>query len=81
MGGGVSGPSVGLGLNERAWRIRTRWPPTPRHCASWCGSSRGAACDTTGVSMPRRFGAGRALSEICTAGFRRHRVPAVPIGG
>jgi len=82
MGGGVSGPSVGLGLNERAWRIADAMAANAEALRVVVRKLPGGArVIDAGVDAPGGFGAGRALSEICTAGLADIAFPPVPIGG
>ena len=82
MGGGVSGPSVGLGLNERAWRIADAMAANADALRVVVRKLPGGArVIDAGVDAPGGFGAGRALSEICTAGLADIAFPPVPIGG
>jgi len=82
MGRGVSGPRAGLGLNERAWQIADAMAA---NAAALRIAVRklpgGARVIDAGVDAPGGFGAGRALSEICTAGLADIAYPPVPIGG
>jgi len=82
MGGGVSGPRAGLGLNERAWQIADAMAANA--AALRVAVHRlpgGARVIDAGVDAPGGFGAGRALSEICTGGLADIAYPPVPIGG
>jgi len=82
MGGGVSGPRAGLGLNERAWQIADAMVANAE--ALRVAVHRlpgGARVIDAGVDAPGGFGAGRALSEICTGGLADIAYPPVPIGG
>ena len=82
MGGGVSGPRAGLGLNERAWQIADAMAANA--AALRVAVHRlpgGARVIDAGVDAPGGFGAGRALSEICTGGLSDIAYPPVPIGG
>ncbi len=82
MGGGVSGPRAGLGLNERAWQIADAMAANAE--ALRVAVHRlpgGARVIDAGVDAPGGFGAGRALSEICTGGLADIAYPPVPIGG
>ena len=82
MGGGVSGPSVGLGLNERAWRIADAMAANADALRVVVRKLPGGArVIDAGVDAPGGFGAGRALSEICTAGLADIAFPPLPIGG
>ena len=82
MGGGVSGPSVGLGLNERAWRIADAMAANADALRVVVRKLPGGArVIDAGIDAPGGFGAGRALSEICTAGLADIAFPPVPIGG
>ncbi len=82
MGGGVSGPGGGLGLNERSWQIADAM-------ATHAGALRvavrtlpgGARVIDAGVDAPGGFGAGRAVAEICTGGLADIAYPPVPIAG
>jgi len=81
MGGGVSGPGGGLGLNERAWRIADAMAANAE--ALRVGVRRlpgGARVIDAGIDAPGGFGAGRALSEICTGGLADIAYPPVSIG-
>src|SRR6184192_136682 len=81
MGGGVSA-SGELGLNERAWQIADAMA---KNAAALRVAVRqlsgGARVIDAGVDAPGGFGAGRALSEICTGGLADIAYPPVPIGG
>ena len=82
MGGGVSGPRAGLGLNERAWQIADAMAANA--AALRVAVHRlpgGTRVIDAGVDAPGGFGAGRALSEICTGGLADIAYPPVPIGG
>ena len=82
MGGGLSGPSVGLGLNERAWRIADAMAANAEALRVVVRKLPGGArVIDAGVDAPGGFGAGRALSEICTGGLADIAFPPVPIGG
>src|SRR5436189_5754216 len=81
MGGGVSA-SGELGLNERAWQIADAMAANA--AALRVAVHRlpgGARVIDAGVDAPGGFGAGRALSEICTGGLADIAYPPVPIGG
>src|SRR5438093_3141624 len=82
MGGGVSGPRVGLGLNERAWLIADAMAANA--AALRVAVSKlpgGARVIDAGVDASGGFAAGRALAEICTGGLADIAYPPVPIGG
>src|SRR3989442_4950043 len=82
MGGGVSGPRVGLGLNERAWQIADAMAANAEALRVVVRELPGGArVIDAGVDAPGGFGAGRALSEICTAGLAGIAYPPGPIGG
>src|SRR2546428_9565094 len=82
MGGGVSGPRVGLGLNERAWQIADAMAANAEALRVVVRELPGGArVIDAGVDAPGGFGAGRALSEICTAGLADIAYPPGPIGG
>ena len=82
MGGGVSGPRTGLGLNERAWQIADAMAANAEALRVVVRELPGGArVIDAGVDAPGGFGAGRALSEICTAGLADIAYPPVPIGG
>jgi len=81
MGGGVSGPGVGLGLNERAWRIADAMAANADALRVAVRTlSGGARVIDAGIDAPGGFGAGRALSEICTGGLADIAYPPVSIG-
>ena len=81
MGGGVSGPGVGLGLNERAWRIADAMAANADALRVAVRTlSGGARVIDAGIDAPGEFGAGRALSEICTGGLADIAYPPVSIG-
>src|SRR5438309_4652377 len=82
MGGGVSGPRAGLGLNERAWQIADAMAANADGLRVAVDRRPGGArVVDAGVDAPGGFGAGRALSEICTGGLADIAYPPVPIGG
>ena len=82
MGGGVSGPRAGLGLNERAWQIADAMAANAEGLrVAVYRLPGGARVIDAGVDAPGGFGAGRALSEICTGGLADIAYPPVPIGG
>ena len=82
MGGGVSGPGGGLGLNERAWRIADAMAANAAALRVGVRTLPGGArVIDAGIDAPGGFGAGRALSEICTGGLADIAYPPVPIGG
>ena len=82
MGGGVSGPSVGLGLNERAWQIADAMATNAEALRIAVRKLPGGArVIDAGVDVPGGLGAGRALSEICTGGLADIAYPPLPIGG
>ena len=82
MGGGVSGPRAGLGLNERAWQIADAMAANAEGLrVAVHRLPGGARVIDAGVDAPGGFGAGRALSEICTGGLADIAYPPVPIGG
>ena len=82
MGGGVSGPGGGLGLNERAWQLADAMAVDADALRVGVRNLPGGArVIDAGVEAPGGFGAGRALSEICTAGLADIAYPPVPIGG
>src|SRR5437016_7626183 len=82
MGGGVSGPRAGLGLNERAWQIADAMAANAEGLrVAGHRLPGGARVIDAGVDAPGGFGAGRALSEICTGGLADIAYPPVPIGG
>src|SRR5256885_534294 len=82
MGGGVSGPRGGLGLNERAWLIADAMAANAEALRVAVRKLPGGArVIDAGVDAPGGFGAGRALAEICTGGLADIAYPPVPIGG
>src|SRR5437899_5390021 len=82
MGGGVSGPGGGLGLNERAWRIADAMAANAAALRVGVRTLPGGArVIDAGADAPGGFGAGRALSEICTGGLADIAYPPAPIGG
>src|SRR2546430_8946460 len=82
MGGGVSGPGGGLGLNERAWQIADALPRQAEGLRVAVRTLRGGArVIDAGVDAPGGFGAGRAVAEICTGGLADIAYPPVPIAG
>src|SRR5881628_661748 len=81
MGGGVSGPGVGLGLNERAWRIADAMAANADALRVAVRTlSGGARVIDAGIDATGGFGAGRAVAEICTGGLADIAYPPVPIG-
>ncbi|PYP47784.1 MAG: methenyltetrahydromethanopterin cyclohydrolase [Gemmatimonadetes bacterium] len=71
-----------MGLNERAWQIADAMAANA--AALRVAVHRlpgGARVIDAGVDAPGGFGAGRALSEICTGGLADIAYPPVPIGG
>src|SRR2546425_12708569 len=82
MGGGVTGARAGLGLNERAWQIADAMAANAEALRVAVQQLPGGArVIDAGVDAPGGFGAGRALSEICTGGLADIAYPPVPIGG
>jgi len=82
MGGGVSGPSAGLGLNARAWQIADAMAANAEALRVVVRTLPGGArVIDAGIDAPGGFGAGRALAEICTGGLADIAYPPVPIGG
>src|SRR5881396_3380238 len=81
MGGGVSGPGGGLGLNERAWQIADAMAANAAALRVGVRTLPGGArVIDAGIDAPGGFGAGRALSEICTGGLADIAYPPVSIG-
>src|SRR3989442_1145875 len=81
MGGGVSGPGGGLGLNERAWRIADAMAANAAALRVGVRTLPGGArVIDAGIAARGGFGAGRALSEICTGGLADIASPPVSIG-
>src|SRR6058998_2814647 len=82
MGGGVTGAERGLGLNERAWKIADAMVANADALRVTVRKLPGGArVIDAGIDAPGGFGAGRALSELCTGGLADIAYPPVPIGG
>jgi methenyltetrahydromethanopterin cyclohydrolase len=81
MGGEVSG-TVGLELNERAWRIADAMVASAKELRVTTRTLPGGArVIDAGIDTPGGYGAGKALSEICMGGLADIAYPPVPIGG
>jgi methenyltetrahydromethanopterin cyclohydrolase len=81
MGGEVSG-TVGLELNERAWRIADAMVAGAKELRVTTRTLPGGArVIDAGIDTPGGYGAGKALSEICMGGLADIAYPPVPIGG
>src|SRR2546427_13121222 len=82
MGGGVSGPSAGLGLNARAWQIADAMAANAEALRVVVRTLPGGArVIDAGVDVPGGFGERRAPAEIGTAGLAATAYPPVPPGG
>src|SRR2546427_11117536 len=69
MGGGVSGPSAGLGLNARAWEIADSMAANAAALRVVVRTLPGGArVIDAGIDAPGGYGAGLALAEICMGG-------------
>jgi len=81
MGGEVSG-TVGLELNERAWRIADAMVASAKELRVTTRTLPGGArVIDAGIDTPGGYGAGKALSEICMGGLADIAYPPIPIGG
>src|SRR3989454_2178543 len=82
MGGGVSGPSAGLGLNARAWQIADAMAANAEALRVVVRTlPGGAGVIAVVIDAWGGWGAGRARAEICGGGLGDIAYPPVPIGG
>ena len=80
MGGGVSGP--GVGLNARAWAIADRLAaPEALQRVAVRMLANGARVIDAGIAVPGGLGAGLALAEICMGGLGHVSYAPVTING